>query len=36
MNKIAVGKDVPYDATDLDYSIKKNISNIAKNIINNL
>ena len=23
MNKIAVGKDVPYDATDLDYSIKK-------------
>ena len=30
MNKIAVGKDVPYDATDLDYSIKKNISNIAE------
>ncbi len=30
MNKIAVGKDVPYDATDLDYPIKKNISNIAE------
>ena len=30
MNKIAVGKDVPYDATDLDYSIKKNIYNIAE------
>ena len=30
MNKIAVGKDVPFDATDLDYSIKKNISNIAE------
>ena len=23
MNKIAVGKDVPYDATDLDYPLKK-------------
>ena len=30
MNKIAVGKDVPFDATDLDYPIKKNISNIAE------
>ena len=29
MNKIAVGKDVPFDATDLDFSLKKNISNIA-------
>ena len=30
MNKLAVGKDVPYDATDLDYPLKKNISNIAE------
>ena len=30
MNKIAVGKDVPFDATDLDYPIKKNIFNIAE------
>ena len=30
MNKIAVGKDIPFDATDLDYPIKKNISNIAE------
>ena len=30
MNKIAVGKDVPFDATDLDYPIKKNILNIAE------
>ena len=30
MNKIAVGKDVPFDATDLDYPLKKNISNIAE------
>ena len=29
MNKIAVSKDVPRDATDLDYSIEKNIKNIA-------
>ena len=29
MNKLAVGNDVPYDATDLDYSLKKNITNIA-------
>ena len=29
MNKLAVGKEVPYDATDLDYSLKKNITNIA-------
>ena len=30
MNKIAVGKDVPFDATDLDYPLKKNITNIAE------
>ena len=29
MNKLAVGKDVPIDATDLDFSIEKNIKNIA-------
>ena len=29
MDKIAVGKDVPSDATDLDYPIEKNIKNIA-------
>ncbi len=29
MEKIAVGKDVPNDATDLDYPIEKNIKNIA-------
>ncbi len=29
MNKIAVGKNVPSDATDLDFPLKKNISNIA-------
>ena len=29
MNKLAVGKDVPFDATDLDFSIEKNIKNIA-------
>jgi len=29
MNKIAVGKDVPNDATDLDFPIEKNIKNIA-------
>ena len=30
MEKIAVGKDVPFDATDLDFSIEKNIKNIAE------
>ncbi len=30
MDKLAVGKDVPYDATDLDFSIEKNIKNIAE------
>ena len=29
MDKLAVGKDVPIDATDLDFSIEKNIKNIA-------
>ena len=29
MSKIAVGNDVPIDATDLDFSIEKNIKNIA-------
>ena len=29
MEKMAVGKDVPNDATDLDYPIEKNIKNIA-------
>ena len=30
MDKLAVGKDVPKDATDLDFSIEKNIKNIAE------
>ena len=29
MSKIAVGSDVPKDATDLDFSIEKNVKNIA-------
>tara|TARA_Y100000590_G_scaffold410910_1_gene504376 strand:+ start:466 stop:1413 length:948 start_codon:yes stop_codon:yes gene_type:complete len=29
MNKLAVGKDIPYDATDLDFPIEKNIKNIS-------
>ncbi len=29
MNKIAVGKEVPKDAIDLDYPLKKNLKNIA-------
>ncbi len=29
MNKIAVGSDVPNEATDLDYPIEKNIKNLA-------
>ena len=29
MDKLAVGSDVPYDAVDLDYSIEKNIKNLA-------
>ena len=30
MDKLAVGKNVPNDATDLDFSIEKNIKNIAE------
>ena len=30
MDKLAVGKDVPNDATDLDFPIEKNIKNIAE------
>jgi len=30
MEKIAVGKDIPADATDLDFPIEKNIKNIAE------
>ena len=30
MEKIAVGKDVPFDAIDLDFSIEKNIKNISE------
>ena len=29
MNKLAVGKEVPKEATDLDFSLEKNIKNIA-------
>ncbi len=29
MDKLAVGNDVPFDATDLDFPIEKNIKNIA-------
>ena len=29
MDKLAVTKDVPKDATDLDFLVKKNIKNIA-------
>ena len=32
MDKIAVCKDVPKDATDLDYTIEKNINNLAEAI----
>ena len=30
MNKLAVGNDVPIDATDLDFPLEKNIKNIAE------
>ena len=30
MDKLAVGKEVPKDATNLDFSIEKNIKNIAE------
>ncbi len=36
MNKIAVRKDVPYDAIDLDFSVEKNIKNIADALNKNL
>ena len=29
MDKLAVGSDIPFDATDLDFSIEKNVKNIA-------
>ena len=29
MDKLAVGKNIPYDATDLDFPVEKNIKNIA-------
>ena len=29
MDKLAVGKNVPYDATDLDFPVEKNLKNIA-------
>ena len=32
MDKLAVSKKVPYDATDLDFSIEKNIKNIADSL----
>ena len=30
MDKLAVGKNVPFDATDLDFPVEKNIKNIAE------
>ena len=32
MNKIAVGKEIPKDAVDLDFSLEKNIKNIADSL----
>jgi len=32
MNKISVGKDIPNDAIDLDFSLEKNIKNIAESL----
>ena len=32
MNKIAVSNKIPFDATDLDFSIEKNIKNIADSL----
>ena len=29
MDKLAVGKNVPFDATDLDFTVEKNIKNVA-------
>ena len=36
MNKIAVSKKVPFDATDLDFSVEKNIKNIADSLNKNI
>ena len=36
MNKIAVSKKVPFEATDLDFSIEKNIKNIADSLNKNI
>ena len=36
MNKIAYGKNVPADAIDLDFSIEKNINNLAEVINKNV
>ncbi len=30
MEKLAVGKDIPYDAVDLDFSVEENIKNISE------
>ena len=35
MNKIAIGKNIPADAVDLDYSVEKNIKNIADSLNKN-
>jgi len=35
MNKIAVGKNIPTDAVDLDYSVEKNIKNISDSLNKN-
>ena len=35
MNKIAVGKNIPADAVDLDFSVEKNIKNIADSLNKN-
>ncbi len=32
MDKIAVSKNIPYDATDLDFPLEKNIKNIAESL----
>ena len=36
MNKIAVSKKVPFEATDLDFSVEKNIKNIADSLNKNI
>ena len=36
MDKLAVSKRVPYDATDLDFSLEKNIRNIADSLNKNI